>query len=569
MRRGDSGRRSPSNRGGPTIGAVRGASASGPAVTAAPAERSHSRPSLTIVVPVYNGGDDVVANVETIRATVVAALPKEEVEVVVVSDGSIDGTAERLLETRGEGVRVIHYDRNLGKGYAVKTGALAAHGEWVALVDADLDLDPASVPRFLAVAQQEQLDFAIGSKRHPESVVDYPRSRRVASWCYQQLNRFLFRLDVRDTQVGLKVFSRRVVEDVMPLLLVKRFAFDVELLAVASALGYDRIRELPVRLDYRFTGSGVGSSAVLFALWDTAAVFYRLRILRTYERKRRLQRRGVAPPPERLETVSVVGLDERASTLDYPRLEYVDRTDAACELVAVVAPEARPAGNWVTAAAPFFSDPEVAAVVAPLVSPLGVPLRQCVAAAVLESRLGGGSRRSSYFPGNVRVVADYPAESVVVRRSDLLAAREAGVEDERLVAWLAERGRRTVYTPDTSIAAAPPPLVVPHLRATLRHARARGAVARRTRGRSLSSATALSLAPAGAGVVGIALLAAGDGTRLAGIVVLLVCGAGLLVSGLHAALRFRSPVVGLLEPPAVVASELTYVYGFVRGFIEG
>src|SRR5207248_394169 len=218
--------------------------------------------------------------------------------------------------------------------------------------DADLDLDPASVPRFLAVAQQEQLDFAIGSKRHPESVVDYPRSRRVASWCYQQLNRFLFRLDVRDTQVGLKVFSRRVVEDVMPLLLVKRFAFDVELLAVASALGYDRIRELPVRLDYRFTGSGVGSSAVLFALWDTAAVF-----------------------------------------------------------------------------------------VAPLVSPLGVPLRQCVAAAVLESRLGGGSRRSSYFPGNVRVVADYPAESVVVRRGDLLAAREAGVEDERLVAWLAERGR--------------------------------------------------------------------------------------------------------------------------------
>ncbi len=73
----------------------------------------------------------------------------------------------------------------------------------------------------------------------------------------------------------------------MPLLLVKQFAFDLELLAVARALGFGRMRELPVRLDYRFTGSGVGSRAVARALWDTAAVFYRLRVLRTYQRKRR------------------------------------------------------------------------------------------------------------------------------------------------------------------------------------------------------------------------------------------------------------------------------------------
>ena len=105
---------------------------------------------------------------------------------------------------------------------------------------------------------------------------------------YQQLNRLLFRLDVRDTQVGLKVFRREIAEEVMPLLLVKQFAFDLELLAVARALGYDRIRELPVRLDYRFTGSGVRSVAVLLALIDTAAIFYRLRILRYYQRKREL-----------------------------------------------------------------------------------------------------------------------------------------------------------------------------------------------------------------------------------------------------------------------------------------
>src|SRR5204862_601510 len=105
----------------------------------------------------------------------------------------------------------------------------------------------ASIPAYLDVARRDRLDLAIGSKRHPASVVHYPPSRRVASWCYQQLNRLLFRLDVRDTQVGLKVFSRRVADEVLPLVLVKRYAFDVELLAVARSLGYDRVRELPVR----------------------------------------------------------------------------------------------------------------------------------------------------------------------------------------------------------------------------------------------------------------------------------------------------------------------------------
>jgi len=531
---------------------------------------------LTVVVPVYNGGDEIVANVETIRSVVADGLPGEEIEVVVVSDGSIDGSAERLLETRSDRrIRVIHYDRNLGKGYAVKAGALAAHGDWVALVDADLDLDPAAIPSFLALARQERLDFAIGSKRHPDSVVNYPRSRRMASWGYQQLNRFLFRLDVRDTQVGLKVFSRRVVDDVFPLLLVKRFAFDLELLAVAKALGYGRIRELPVRLDYRFTGSGVGSTAVLLALWDTAAIFYRLRILRTYARKRSFVRGGRSLPRESQPLVSVIGETGAAGTLDYPQLELVQDADllhaarrSRGELVAVLG-NARPAGNWVSAAVPFFADSEVAAVVAPTVSPLDASLRQRIAASVLESRLGSGSRRTSYFPGNVRAVSDYPAESVVARRGDYLDALDAGVDDEELVAWLALNGRRTIYTPDTSLAAAPAPMIGPHLAATFRHARARGAAARHSRGRSLSLATAASLAPTVAAAVGAVLLVAGVHLGTVGAALVLAYAAALAASGLHASLRFRSLAVGVLQPPAVVASQAAYMVGFVRGLTRG
>jgi glycosyltransferase involved in cell wall biosynthesis len=525
-----------------------------------------TRPLLSVVVPVYNGGEGIVENVDVIRRAVSERVDENELELIVVSDGSIDGTAERLLESRSDRLRVIHYDRNLGKGYAVKAGALASRGAWVALVDADLDLDPHAVADYLDVARGEQLDFAIGSKRHPESIVRYPRSRRVASRLYQQLNRLLFRLDVRDTQVGLKVFSRGVVDDVVPLLLVKRFAFDLELLAVATALGHDRIRELPVRLEYRFAGSALGSRAVLRALWDTAAIFYRLRILRTYQRKQRLVAgaSAVAEP-----VVSIVG-DVAADVLDYGQLEVVpDARAASGDLVAVLSEDGRPAGNWLAAAVPFFADSRIAAVVVPTVAPVRVSVSRRAAAAVLESRLGGGSRRARHFPGNVRIVGDYPAAAVVARRADYLAALEAGVDHEHLVAWLHGRGRLTIYTPDTSVSAVPPPVFGPHLRATIEHARARGSVARRGRGRTLSAATALSLLPAASAVVGLGLLFGTGGiTRDVGAVLVLAYAACVAGSALLAATRFRSLRAGLLVAPALVATQAAYVVGFVNGFLR-
>ena len=123
---------------------------------------------LSIVVPVYNGGDEILENLSVIRRDAGGDLLPEDVELIVVSDGSIDGTTERLIEGQSDvDMHVIHYDRNLGKGHAVKLGAMEAKGSWIALVDADLDLDPSLVPMYLDTAQRESLDFAIGSKRHP------------------------------------------------------------------------------------------------------------------------------------------------------------------------------------------------------------------------------------------------------------------------------------------------------------------------------------------------------------------------------------------------------------------
>jgi hypothetical protein len=228
---------------------------------------------------------------------------------------------------------------------------------------------------------------------------------------------------------------------------------------------------------------------------------------------------------------------------------------------------AKPAGNWVTAALPYFADGSVAAVVAPVVAPLRGSVVERAAAAVLESWLGGGSRRARHFPGNVRIVSDYPAENAVVRASDYAAAEEAEVDREYLVAWLAGHGRRTVYTPETFVSEVPPPLFRPHLRQTLRHARARGAAARATGGASVSLTTALSLMPAAAAFTGIGLLL--FGVESVGVGLLAAYGVVVGVSALLAAIRFRSTLVGLLAAPALVSTQAAYVAGFVQGLVTG
>ena len=539
-----------------------------------------ARLALSVVVPVYNQESSIVENVRVIRERVAAGLA-EPFELVVVSDGSVDETGARLLEERGGQLRVIHYDRNLGKGYALKAGALAARGDWIAYVDADLDLDPASIPEYLEACRERGLDFAIGSKRHPASTVHYPRSRVVASWCYQQLVRLLFSLDVRDTQVGLKVFRGEIADEVLPLLLVKRFAFDLELLAVSRSLGYARIEELPVRLDYRFTGSGVGSIAVARALVDTAAIFYRLRILRTYARKRRaLARGGYARQRDFAPLVTVVGPAEAVARLDYPHVEPAappvgaqDRLAAARAahgtVLAFLDAEVLPAGNWVSAAVPFLADPGVAAVVAPTMAPPSGAVRERAAAALRETRVGGGARYFRFTPGNLRYVRDLPATSIVVRRADFLEAGRSCPEPERLVEALTAAGKRVLYTPETVLVSKRAAPADGLLAGVERYGRFRGATVRR-RGPAalrLSSALCVLLVPVLAAAV--ALVLAGGSGRLVGIALLAAYAALVASSGVAAALRFRSLAVGAVAATLLPATHLTYAAGFVRGLARG
>jgi hypothetical protein len=132
--------------------------------------------------------------------------------------------------------------------------------------------------------ENEKADVVIGSKRHPKSIVNYPNNRRFLSGAYQGFVKSMFGLSITDSQAGLKLFKREVLDDVFPRVLVKKYAFDIELLVNAYNCNY-KIIEAPVEMDFisAVGRSDVNLKAVGRMFVDTCAIFYRLNILRSYD----------------------------------------------------------------------------------------------------------------------------------------------------------------------------------------------------------------------------------------------------------------------------------------------
>jgi len=238
---------------------------------------------LSVIVPAYREARHIQQNLGTLLRELDNL--GRSYEVIVVSDGNTDETAREAERVVSPHIKVIEYNRNMGKGYALRCGVAHSSGELVTFIDADMELDPRYIKGFIAVMESFDCDAVVGSKRHPMSNVQYPPIRRFQSLMYQLLVRTLFRIKVRDTQTGLKLFRRQVLEEVVPLLAIKRFAFDLELLVVARQLGYKKVMEAPVELNYKFE-STADIKATWHVLWDTAAIFYRLRFLRFYAHQR-------------------------------------------------------------------------------------------------------------------------------------------------------------------------------------------------------------------------------------------------------------------------------------------
>ena len=239
---------------------------------------------VSVVVPYFNPGPDLRANIDNIVAVLRAS--GASFEVIAVSDGSTDGSEETLEGLDPDVVRTIVLTENRGKGEALRTGLAVSRGRYVGFIDADGDVDAAVLGSFVSLVEMYQPDVVLGSKRHPLSNVEYPALRRVYSVGYQQLVRILFRLNIRDSQTGVKLVRREVLAASLSRMVEKRFAFDLELFVVARHLGFSRFLEAPVTIKHQFR-STISIGAVRNMFVDTLAIFYRLRLLRYYDQPRR------------------------------------------------------------------------------------------------------------------------------------------------------------------------------------------------------------------------------------------------------------------------------------------
>lgn len=231
-------------------------------------------PDLSLVVPYHNVGSVLVEHIDALCGTLTSS--GVTFEVIAVDDGSTDDTPLLVEAVTTPAVRSVRSAPHRGKGEALRRGLAAARGRYVGFIDGDGDLPAANMRPFVELMRLYEPDAVVGSKRHQLSEVDYPPLRRVYSWGFQQLVRVLFRVSVRDTQTGIKLFRREVLAAALPLTREEGFVFDVELLALAHRLGYRQFLEAPVQLTHGFTSTISARTAVRMLL-DALRVACRVR----------------------------------------------------------------------------------------------------------------------------------------------------------------------------------------------------------------------------------------------------------------------------------------------------
>ena len=232
---------------------------------------------LSFVIPAYNEDfiEETLSELDKVSKNNLLTY-----EIVVVNDGSKYKTLSNAMmyANRNAHVKVISYPVNAGKGYAVKAGFMQTTGDIVVLVDSDMEIDLSTISSYIDAL--EHGDIVIASKWHPDSAVEMPLARKIMNHGFNAMVRILTGAPLKDTQAGLKALKKSAFVDIFPRLAVKRYACDVELLAVANLYGL-KVVEMPLtlKMDASFNLKNVWR---MFA--NLLGIAYRLRILRFYQK---------------------------------------------------------------------------------------------------------------------------------------------------------------------------------------------------------------------------------------------------------------------------------------------
>lgn len=440
------------------------------------------------------------------------------VELIPVDDGSSDGT--KLEEIccgieEDEFVKIlpVTLERNGGKGAALKAGFEKSTGEYVMLLDGDLDIHPKQTPLFFEQMVQKKADIVVGSKRHPNSVVDYPWHRRLVSFVYFSLIRLFIGLKLSDTQTGMKLFKREALSAALDRMLVKTYAFDLELLSIAHSRGAV-IAEAPVVIRFGQKFGCLKPKTVFEMVKDTLAVFYRLKVLKYYSKVEVPRKLDNAP------LVSIVIACPNESAMLTECLEAIEKQtyknhevivlpdsktgkvrpaekrnqgieEAKGDIIAFIDDDAYPDEHWLEYAVKYFSEPGIGAVGGPGITPPDDTFLAYLGGRVYANPLVAGNYRYRYVAGGVRRdVDDYPSCNLLVRRDVL--KRIGGYrtdfwpgEDTLLCKDIVDLGLRIVYDPWAIVYHHRRALFGAHLRQLSRYAFHRGYFVKRFPSNSL------------------------------------------------------------------------------------
>lgn len=234
---------------------------------------------FSLIIPVYNC-PSIYTDIKQIAK--VCKKLKQPFEIICVVDGLKDRADQTLSEVQRFLAPYFSYyflDKNRGKGFAVRYGFTRANGKILGFIDAGHDIEPEGILIALKTLQTKRADIVIGNKKNSHSQISYPVARRIYSSLLHYLIRIFLNLPFEDTQVGLKLFKKEVLTDLLPRLTINRWAFDLELLALAQKKRGLVVREFPITITYNYATNisfrDVGGFMVEFLI-----IFYLFRIKR-------------------------------------------------------------------------------------------------------------------------------------------------------------------------------------------------------------------------------------------------------------------------------------------------
>jgi len=198
---------------------------------------------LSLIVPVFNEQQRISPFLRDLKTTV-----KKNWEIIFVDDGSTDKSKDLIKNSRLNNLRIISYQKNRGKGFAVKKGIMEASGDYVIFIDADGSIHPLEIKKMLTYLKK--YDIVVGDRSLKESNVKQPFLRKFVGEIFNTYANLLFRHNVKDNLCGFKGFKKDISKNLFKNLLSDRWIFDVEILYKIRRSNYS-MYEMPINWNHK------------------------------------------------------------------------------------------------------------------------------------------------------------------------------------------------------------------------------------------------------------------------------------------------------------------------------